>query len=284
MPIEPLEITSLLHEWPVRALEAALDLPVAEDSDELPPLWHWLYFLRAARRSELGADGHPAVAGQDPARPKRRMFAAARAEFFRPLRLGEPARMVESHIRSRDTQGASGPLHIVTLGYEYFQQGDLCIREERDIVYLDAADAPRVAASGVRKSAGTPAETVQGEAAPEEAAPNPAWASDITPDAILLFRFSALTFNAHRIHYDRRYAIDIEGHRERVVHGPLVAILLAEMLRRHWGRPVRRFEFRARRPLFVDETIRLRAEPSEAYVTLRALDPSGATAMEATAA
>jgi 3-methylfumaryl-CoA hydratase len=284
MVTSPLEITSRLDEWPVRALEAALDLPVAEDPDELPPLWHWLYFLRAARRSELGADGHPAVAGQDPEKPKRRMFAAARTEFFRPLRLGKPARMVESHVRSRDTQGASGPLHIVTQGYEYFQQGDVCIREERDIVYLDPADAAKAAAAAGRKATGTPAGTVQGEAVPDEAAAIPAWASDITPDAAMLFRFSALTFNAHRIHYDRRYAVDIEGHRERVVHGPLVAILLAEMLREHWAKPVRRFEFRARRPLFVDETIRFRAELCAAGVALRALDPSGAIAMDAIAA
>jgi 3-methylfumaryl-CoA hydratase len=247
--------------------------------DELPPLWHWLYFLNPVRRGDLGADGHALVAGHDPTQPKRRMFAAARAEFLRPLRLGRAARMAESVIRSRDTQGSGGPLRIVTYGYHYFQDDHLCIREERDIVYLEptAPQAASIIAGRDARSAGI-------EVIAVTAPPPPGWMVELTPDPVMLFRFSALTFNAHRIHYDQRYAMEIEGHRERVVHGPLVAILLAEMLRGRRNEPMRRFEFRARRPLFVGEPIRMIAVPSADGATLQAIDPSGAIAMEAASA
>ena len=269
-------MTLRLDVWPVRALQATLHLSGSPQfSGELPPLWHWLYFLHTERRSVLGADGHPAPADQDPSRPGRRLFAAARIEFERPLRLGESARLTESVIASRETQGTSGPLRIVTHEYRYFQQHVCCIREQRDIIYLGPHGPHAQDGSGPRAGAA---------AAYAEVVPPgpPGWMDAVTPDPVLLFRFSALTFNAHRIHYDRQYAAS-EGHRERVVHGPLTAILLAETLRARRSGRLRRFEFRARRPLFVNEPIRLIGNPSADRITLQALEPAGAVAMEALA-
>ena len=268
--------------WPVQALQASLDVspelmsvPDARATQELPPLWHWLYFLRTARRSEMGVDGHPAdrqLLGSGP--PLRRMFASARVEFERPLRLSLPAQMTHSILHTRETQGSSGPLRFVTFAYEYFQDGACCVREQRDIVYLRADAATPSAVTSAAISAKATVATVADPAA---------WRKVVTPDPILLLRFSALTFNAHRIHYDQQYAQQQEGHRERVVHGPLVAILLAELLREHGVRACRRFELRARRPLFVNEPIELRGQPQDDRTLLHAMDPTGAIAMDATA-
>jgi 3-methylfumaryl-CoA hydratase len=273
-----------LDAWPLRALAATLDLGVAADApfEFVPPLWHWLYFLKSAPRGELGADGHPAVAAHVPgARGERRMFAAARTEFHGPLRVGATAQLTETPLGTRLTEGKSGPLRIVTSEYRYSQAGVLCIREERDIVYLPPFDGPVAAAPGRAVARPTP-DAPDALVAPD--APRTAAFGEriVTPDAAMLFRFSALTFNAHRIHYDQRYAQEQEGHPERVVHGPLTAILLAELLRAQ-GMALRRFEFRARRPLFVDAAIRLTATPAEERIALRAIGADGVTAMEAEA-
>ena len=203
--------------------------------------------------------------------PLRRMFAAARVQFHRPLKMGAAAQMSESVLRSRDTVGSGGPLRIVTHHYVYRQDGRECISEERDIVYLtQAPQAPRTpddAESGSRSRTTEPAH----------------WSETITPDPVMLFRFSALTFNAHRIHYDQQYAQTVEGHRERVVHGPLTALLLAESYRDRRTEPLQRFEFRARRPLFVDLPISISGHVEGVDVRLRARDSSGAVAMEAVA-
>jgi 3-methylfumaryl-CoA hydratase len=255
-----------IDHWPAHALAATLDLGAPEPADALPPLWHWLYFLRAPRRTELGADGHRADPDLvDPSDPRRRMFASVRVEFERPIRFDGVARMAEALIRKRDTEGSGGPLRIVTLEYRYEQDGALCLREERDLVYLQPA----------RPS--TPVAAAAGAVAP------PPGCLEITPDPVMLMRFSALTFNGHRIHYDQIYAQREEGYPERLVHGPLVAILLAEQLRLRGITRLRRFEFRARRPLFVDRPIRLTAEDCDGRIELRAFDSSGLLAAEAAA-
>jgi 3-methylfumaryl-CoA hydratase len=267
---EPRTVTMLLDHWPVRALAATLGLDEGAfaASPVLPPLWHWLYFLTATHRSDTGVDGHPvgpASAGDE--MPARRVFASARLSVERPLRIGLPARQSESVVRTRETRGKSGALRIVTSEYRYFQDDELCICEQRDIIYRQpAADPPAAAAR--------PA-PVAGESLAVD------YSEEFTPDAVMLFRFSALTFNAHRIHYDQGYAQGREGYRERVVHGPLVAILLGELFRKRLSAPVRRFEFRAHHPLFVDEPIRLTAATAADHTRLRALDPTGAMAMEA---
>lgn len=233
----------------------------------LPPLWQWFYFLPRAPQSRLGDDGHPQRGGFIPPIPyPRRMFAGARMQFHRPLIIGKPARR-EGVIRDiAQKSGRSGALAFVTVGYQFFQDGELCIDEEQDIVYREP---------------GPPVPAPQPIALPPP--PESAWLRLVDPDSRLLFRFSALTFNAHRIHYDRQYAIEEEGYPGLIVHGPLTAILLMELVRHHSGRPVARFSFRGQAPLFDLAPFRLLAIPGENSVSMEAQAPDGKTALTAQA-
>ncbi|HLZ98739.1 MAG TPA: hypothetical protein VKP66_12450 [Steroidobacteraceae bacterium] len=264
-------IESHLDPWPVQALEATLGLPTArtEALVDLPPLWHWLYFLPTAPRQSIGPDGH--IINQewaDSTLRRRRLFAAARTEFLQPLRIGERAQMMERILARRDKQGRSGPFHMVTAEYLYYQNGALCVREERDIVYLQgpapAQPAPRdgFAVSSDRSDP---------------------WSITLTPDPVMLMRFSALTFNSHLIHFDQLYTQREEGYPERVVHGPLVAVVLARLLALNQMDRLQRFEFRARSPLYVNRPIHFMGKPAGDRVDLRAVGLSGMLAMEATA-
>jgi 3-methylfumaryl-CoA hydratase len=264
-------IESNLDPWPVQALEATLGLPTArrEAPVDLPPLWHWLYFLPTAPRSSIGPDGH--MINQewvDSTLRRRRLFAAARTEFMLPLRIGVPAQMSEQVVGRREKQGRSGPFQIVTAEYRYFQNGRLCVREERDIVYLQGPVPAQQAPDD--------------EFALKTAAPD-SWSVSLTPDPVMLMRFSALTFNSHLIHFDQLYTQRKEGYPERVVHGPLVAIVLARLLALNQIDRCDRFEFRARSPLYVNQPIQLVGKPAGDHVELRAVGASGMLAMEATA-
>ena len=227
-------LTDVIALPPVRALAALLDRDYEYNvGDELPPPAHWLYFLPAARQSELGSDGHPRRGGfLPPVSLPRRMWAGSRIDFHRPLRVGEQVSR-NSRIASVDgKQGRSGALVFVRVVHEIRAGDAVAITEEQDIVYRDAPQ-PGVAA------AATPA--------PDEAL----WTRAIVPDPVLLFRYSALTFNAHRIHYDRPYATQVEHYPGLVVHGPLIATLLLDLVHRSVpGATVRRFSFRAVSPLF----------------------------------
>ncbi len=256
---------------PVAALAATLDRddPPPRDGDPLPPLWHWLYFLPLHRRSEIGSDGHALRGGFLPPVPlPRRMWAGSRLRFLRPLRIGDPIGRL-STIASVDVkEGRSGTLVFVVVRHEISTAGAPAIVEEHDIVYRDL---PRP---------GEPAP-------PPKAAPVEAdWRREVVPDDVLLFRYSALTFNGHRIHYDRRYATTVEGYPGLVVHGPLLATLLIELLREH--RPeadVAAFSFRAVRPVFDTAPFAVcgRAERDGNDVRLWAQDREGHLAMDATA-
>jgi 3-methylfumaryl-CoA hydratase len=221
---------------PVAALSATLDRddPAPLPGSDLPPLWHWLYFLPLARHSEIGPDGHPKRGGFLPPVPlPRRMWAGGRLEFHHPLRLGDELTRT-SRIAGVDIKhGRSGSLVFVTVRHEVHNAQGLAISEEHDIVYRDAPAADAVPP-------------------PPQAAPvGEAFSRLITPDPVLLFRYSALTFNGHRIHYDRPYVTEVEGYPGLIVHGPLIATLLLDLLRRE--RPaaqVRRFSFKALRPVF----------------------------------
>lgn len=263
-------IESNLDPWPVQALEATLELPAASASkSELPPLWHWLYFLATAPRSSIGPDGH--MINQewaDSTLRRRRLFAAARTEFIRPLRVGTPARMTEGVLARYDKTGKHGPFQLVTAEYRYFQDDALCVREERDIVYLQGP---------------APAERAPDDGFAIDTAESDSWVMSVTPDPVMLMRYSALTFNSHLIHFDQLYTQREEGYPERVVHGPLVAILLARLLSLNRVERVVRFEFRARSPLYVNQPIQLIARPEADRVELRAVGPSGILAMQATA-
>jgi 3-methylfumaryl-CoA hydratase len=201
---------------PLRALTATLDRDDAPAAgDMVPPCWHWLYFLPVTRQSEIGPDGHARRGGFLPPVPlPRRMWAGSQIEFFAPLRAGQA---IERLSRIEDVKlkdGRTGPLVFVKVRHEIRADGALAIVDEHSIVYRDL-----------------PAE---GEPAPSYArAPDDAqWQRRIVADDVLLFRYSALTFNGHRIHYDRRYVTEVEGYPGLVVHGPLIATLLLDLLRR----------------------------------------------------
>lgn len=239
------------------------------DGSDLPPLWHWFHFLGKVPQSGLGADGHPARREDSfmpPIPLPRRMFAGARLKWHRPLVTGRPA-IREATIQSVSSKsGRSGQLAFVTVGYRVLQDEVVCVEEEQDIVYREPG-AP------------TPA-PVPGELPP---LPAGARSETIVPDTRLLFRFSALTFNAHRIHYDRPYAMNVEGYPGLVVHGPLTAILLIRLAQRnHPGSP-RAFSFRSQGPLFDLAPFRLVAIPSGDQVELEAQGPDGKIAMKANA-
>jgi len=264
-------IESNLDPWPVQALEATLGLPTMREDlpVELPPLWHWLYFLPTAPRHSIGPDGH--MINQewvDSTLRRRRLFAAARTEFLRPLRIGERAQMRERVVGRHDKQGKSGAFQMVTAEYQYFQHGALCVREERDIVYLQGP---------------APAQPAPVDDFSVKTAATDSWVVALTPDPVMLMRFSALTFNAHLIHFDQLYTQREEGYPERVVHGPLVAVVLARLLALNHVDRIRRFEFRARSPLYVNRPIHFMGKPETDRINLRAIGLSGMLAMEATA-
>ena len=254
---------------PALAAAATVDDTVTQfgKGAALPPLWHWFYFLPKVPQARLGSDGHPQRGGFMPPIPyPRRMFAGARLHFHRPLVIGQPARR-EGVVRNVvQKSGRSGSLAFVTVGYSFLQQGEVCIDEEQDIVYREP---------------GPPIPAPQ----PIELPPVPegAWSRIVAPDTRLLFRFSALTFNAHRIHYDRPYAISEEGYPGLVVHGPLTAILLLELVRHNTSGCVAGFSFRGQAPLFDLAPFRLVGMPSDGRVELEAQGPDGKTAMNATA-
>lgn len=253
-----------------QAAAATLDdtASVFADGTPLPALWQWFYFLPRAPMGKLGPDGHPERGGFIPpiALP-RRMFAGARMRFNKPLAIGRPAERHGVILDVSTKEGRSGRLAFVTVAYTYRQDGNDCIKEEQDIVYREPGSAVPMPA---------PAEL--------PTLPEGAWERTVTPSPPLLFRFSAITFNAHRIHYDRPYATDVEGYPGLVVHGPLTAILLMELVRLNAERPVASFEFRGRAPLFDLAPFRVSAmaDPSGA-VQMEAHGPDGTSAMTAAA-
>jgi 3-methylfumaryl-CoA hydratase len=252
-----------------QAAQAMLDEPgeALIDGAELPLPWHWFYFLPRASQANLDADGHPHRGGFLPPIPyPRRMFAGARIQVHRPLRVGLPAtrtgRIQDVVMKS----GKTGALAFVTVAYRFEQEGVLCLEEEQDIVYREP---------GARVAAPHPVEL--------PAPPPGSWSRQWQPDTRLLFRFSALTFNAHRIHYDRGYALDVEGYPGLVVHGPLTAVLLLQLVRQSTPRPVAAFSFRGVAPLFDLGPVRLLANLEQDTVKLQAQGPDGQAALLATA-
>ena len=250
--------------FPAAALAATLDRDDAEPQpgDALPPLWHWLYFLPRARQSQLGPDGHPQRGGfLPPVDLPRRMWAGGRLTFPGSLRVGDAVTRSSTVADVSMKQGRSGPLVFVLVRHEVAGPGGVAVTEEHDIVYRGAPG---------------PGETPPAQRpAPEGAG----WRRDIVADDVLLFRYSALTFNSHRIHYDRRYATEQEGYPGLVVHGPL----LADLVRRNTARRLAAFRFRALSPVF--DTARFavcgRAEGDGTALWVRRAD--GALAMEAEA-
>jgi 3-methylfumaryl-CoA hydratase len=235
----------------------------------LPPLWHWVYFWTAAPQCELGPDGHPQRGGFLPPVPlPRRMWAGGRLTFAAPLPIdAEATRTSVVHSVAAKT-GLSGNLAFVTVKHDITHQGTTCITEEHDIVYR-AMPQP-----------GSPVP------APKPAPADALWSRTVRPDPVLLFRYSALTFNGHRIHYDRSYVTDVEGYPGLVVHGPLIATLLADLLQRHLPEArMSAFSFRAVGSLFDTEPFTLcgRPDPDGRKIHLWAQNMRGELAMLAEA-
>ena len=262
---------------PLAGLAATLDRADAEPLPGTPmaPLAHWLFFLPVARQSEIGADGHPQRGGfLPPVALPRRMWAGSRLTFHHALNVGDEM-LRNSTITKVDAKtGRSGALVFVTVRHEITSAAGLALTEEHDIVYRDHPE--------VSKSPGAAAPT------PAQAPTDAAFSRRVEPDPVLLFRYSALTFNGHRIHYDRAYATGVEGYPGLIVHGPLIATLLVDLVRRELpAARIRAFEFKAASPLFDIHpfTVCGRLEQREAggSVALWARNHEGRLAMQARA-
>lgn len=254
---------------PALAMSATLDRDdgPARVGDAIPPPWHWLYFLSLPPQSEIGPDGHAVRGGFLPPVPlPRRMWAGSRIRFLRPIRVGDEAERASRIANVQVKNGQDGPLVFVHVHHEIRCSGQTAILEEHDIVYRDLAVPSQ--------------RTVAKEAAPS----GEQWLRRIVPDEVLLFRYSALTFNGHRIHYDRRYVTEVEGYPGLVVHGPLIATLLLELLESKLPeRCIKSFSFRAVKPLFDIHPFFVCGHQEDAEtVRLWARNEDGALAMAAT--
>lgn len=250
---------------PLRRLAALFDHDGAHwPGGELPPLAHWLFFLPEAPQSTIGGDGHPARgAALPPIEAPRRMWAGGRLSFHAPLPIGAQAtrRSIVTDVKVKD--GRSGRLTFVTVRHDVLVDGAVAVVEEQDLVFRGA-----------------------GNGTPPTAPADPRTAEvrrEVRFDATALFRFSALTFNAHRIHYDRPYAVMEELYPDLVVHGPYQAMLLVDhLLRSRPGARLTHFSFRGARPLFVDRAAALNLS-GDAQVLLWTTDQDGCACMEAEA-
>jgi len=281
---------------PVAALAATLDHPASDvpAGTPLPPLWHWLYFLPLHRQSEIGPDGHARRGGFLPPVPlPRRMWAGSQFEFRSPVRVGDAVERTSTIADVTLKEGRSGQLEFVKVRHELRCNGAVepAIVEFHDIVYREAKK-PGDVEPPPQKAPELDAREVSGSGLPGPEThplggqrPQGAWGRTLVPDDVLLFRYSALTFNGHRIHYDRRYVTEVEGYPGLVVHGPLIATLLMDLLRRQMpGADVAAFRFKAVRPTFDlhpfkvngapeadGKTVKLWANDHEGWLTMDAI-------------
>ena len=262
----------VVNPTPLKALTATLDREAEAftPGTALPLLWHWLYFLPMHRQSEIGPDGHARRGGFLPPVPlPRRMWAGSQFEFRAPVRVGDELARTSTIADVTTKEGRSGPLVFVKVRHDLRCNGQAApaIVEFHDIVYRGAQQPGAV------------------EPPPQAAPPDATWQRRIVPDEVLLFRYSALTFNGHRIHYDRRYVTEVEGYPGLIVHGPLIATLLMDLLRRQLPHAdVATFRFKAVRPTFDlhpfcvnggaqgdGRTIKLWAQDHEGWLTMDAV-------------
>jgi 3-methylfumaryl-CoA hydratase len=255
---------------PVRGLNATLDHPALAVESGMPlfPLWHWLYFLPQHRQSDIGPDGHARRGGfLPPVALPRRMWAGSQFEFRGPVRVGDAVERTSTIADVTSKEGRTGKLVFVKVRHELRCNGaaDPAIVEFHDIVYRDARKPGDVDPP--------PAVAAKGD-----------WQREIVPDDVLLFRYSALTFNGHRIHYDRQYVTQVEGYPGLIVHGPLIATLLMDLVRRHApDAQVATFRFKAVRPTFDPHPFKVNGRRVGNEVRLWAQDHEGWLTMDATA-
>ena len=253
-------------ETPVRLLASTLDRPQAPAAGEaLPCLWHWLYFLPAARQSELGPDGHAPRGDFVPPVPlPRRMWAGSNLELRLPIRIGDAITRRATIAAVDEKTGRSGRLVFVRIVHTVECPRGPAVSEERILVFRESRPT--------------------GAAEPKPAPHDAQWSRRVVADSALLFRYSALTFNAHRIHYDRPYATEVEGYRDLIVTGPLLATLLVELVAtRLPEHRIERLSIRATSPLFAGEPCTIAGRQDGDVVHLWASNPGDALAMTARA-
>jgi 3-methylfumaryl-CoA hydratase len=253
---------------PIAALAATLDRddPFPRPGDPVPPFWHRLYFLPICRASQTGPDGHPKRGGFLPPVPlPRRMFAGARLQFHHPLRVGDRITQVSRIADVSHKAGRTGALVFVLVRHEISNDLGVAMTEEQDIVYRDHP-APGAAPPP-----------------PQKAPENAIWTQEIHPDSVMLFRYSALIFVGHKIHYDWKYVTEVEGYPGLVVHGPLIATFLLELLKRSVpGAHIAGFSFRAMSPLFDTAPFKVSGRMEDGKTAkLWATSSEGALAMDA---
>jgi len=252
----------------VHRLAATLDRddPMPKAGDPLPVGWHQILFPRVVRHSQIGADGHPERGDFLPPVPlPRRMFAGKRTTFHADLRVGDEVRRDSVIQEVTLKQGRTGQMVFVTVKTDISSARGLAITEEQDIVYREASPA-----------GAQPAQPAPGRAV---------WSRVVTPDPVMLFRYSALTFNGHRIHYDHPYVTGTEGYPNLVMNGGLTTLLVFELARTHASTPIRYISSRNVRALFVNQPITLGGEPSADNKTAKlwATNHEGALALTAEA-
>jgi len=261
--------TELITPGPAQALAALLDIDAPATDAGLPGLWHWIYLLERRRQSDLAPDGHPTHGIPAPPGPGcLRMFAGGRVSMHAPLRFGEPATRTTRVVRTTEKEGKSGRLTFVTVRSDIEQGGAQAIIDEADIVYRGAAPAfLRAQPPGDDVSTEPPQETGK---------------FHMIVDPVVLFRFSALTYNAHRVHYDQAYAAT-EGYPDLVVHGPLQALLMGECLRRS-GFPMlgQQFAYRLVAPTYGAQRLAVSFRMEGRGHSARVRDGAGRTTATAT--
>ena len=258
------DLIALRH---ARLMAATLNYPATERISAgkvLPPLWHWSYFLEGAPSQELGIDGHPARGGFMPPVPlPNRMWAGGRVSFIAPVIICSSVRKESTIMDVAHKQGRAGDLVFVTVLHELKSlKGDLLIREEQDLVYKEASTPGTIIAPPAIKRSGH-------------------FSTTYTPTSPMLFRYSALTFNGHRIHYDADYCRDTEGYKNPVIHGPLNATMLAGYAEEISGKKLRTFNYRGLSPAFLGDSITIHALVQDDNISLAATLECGTTCMEA---
>jgi 3-methylfumaryl-CoA hydratase len=257
--------------WSVQAMAATLGLAQAPGPGQpLPPGWHWLYFNPVVSREGLGPDGHPRRGGfLPPIELPRRMWAGSRLRYLAALPVDSVAERTSRIARIERKVGRRGELCFVTVEHTVRLDGQPCLVEEQDIVYREADPPGAAAPAAAPQRPGSPAQ----------------WGRIVETDTTLLFRYSALTFNGHRIHYDADYARQVEGYPGLVVHGPLTATLLQQFALEHaGGHELAAFEFRGVSPLICGHPVRLEGcRTGDHSLALWACGPGGELAMTASA-
>ncbi|MEM9682412.1 MAG: acyl-CoA dehydrogenase [Pseudomonadota bacterium] len=260
---------------PVHGYAALRDLPdVPREGDPIGPMGHWFFFKPVAPASKIGPDGHPERGGfMQPVPRPRRMFCGALTNYHKDLIIGEKMKKVQTITGVEIKEGRTGTLVICTVKNDFHGENGLALEEEHDIVYR--GNPPADAKDGGGNSGKT-------RPAPDDHE----WIREITPDPVMLFRYSAITFNGHRIHYDRTYVTEVEGYPGLIVHGPLTAGLLLDVaLDNNPGRTLAGFSFQARAPLFDTAPFQVAGKPADdgKSVSLWSVTPEGTVGTLATA-